>query len=185
MIYENLDKRTRRFVLRELEMDLANGRLYLSPRLNYRGRRDYPSLLRRAIISFDDFWLADQIRGERLIRGYEQRRKSKEGYTRARVPHSAAETLAVGEFNRFFIRGLCARALEEGLDEVQFYRARKVRRPRPESDRLIGRKKRAKHLLDDLRSNPGSEPHLGCPAGPNSGLTVRLAEPSTHVKLAS
>jgi len=59
MIYENLDKRTRQLMLRELEMDLDNGRLYLSPRLNERGRRRYPLLLRQAIISYDDVWLAN------------------------------------------------------------------------------------------------------------------------------
>jgi len=80
---------------------------------------------------------------------------------------------------------LCARALQEGLDEVQIYRGKKVRSPRPESERLIGTKKKAREPLDDLRANSGREPNLGFPAGPNSGLTVRLVEPPIRVKAAS
>ena len=183
--YENLDERTRQLMLRELEMDLAGNRLYLSPRLNERGRRDYPSLLRKAIINYDDGWLADQIRGNRLLMGYEQRRLVKGGFTRARVPYTAADTLAEGEFNRFFMRGLCARALEAGLDEVQIYRGKKVSKPRPESETLMGTNRRARELLNDLRANPGTETGLGVPPGPNSGLTVRLAEMTTIAKAAS
>ncbi|HTY22730.1 MAG TPA: hypothetical protein VMC85_06345 [Desulfomonilaceae bacterium] len=172
--YENLDKRTREFMLRELDMDLADGTLYLSPRLNKKGRGNYPSLLREAIISHDDVWLADQLRGNKLIKAYEQRRNPGGGYTKSRVPHSAADTLAEGEFNRFFIRGLCARALEEGIKEVQVYRGKAVRNRRPESEALIGTKKKARNLLDDLRANPGAGPVLGLPPGPNSGLTVHI-----------
>ncbi len=183
--HKDLDERTRQFMLRELEMDLADDRLYLSPRLNERGRRSYPSLLRQAIISHDDAWLADQISSNRLLKAYEQRRLVKGGYTKASVPRSAADTLAEGEFNRFFMRGLCARALEEGLDEVQIYRGKKVTSPRPESEKLLGTTKEARKLLNDLRANPGVEPSLGLPPGPNSGLTVRLAEPITLATAAS
>jgi len=183
--YENLDERTRQFMLREFETDLTEDRLYLSPRLNERGRRDYPSLLKQAIIGHDDTWLATQIRNNGLLKTYEHRRLVRGGYTRARVPYSAADTLAEGEFNRFFMRGLCLRALEEGMDEVQIYRGKSVSNPRPESESLIGMKRGARELLDDLRTNLGVEPSLGLPPGPNSGLTIRLANSFTLAKAAS
>jgi len=45
---------------------------------------------------------------------------------------------------------------------------------RPESQRMIGNTISAKALLDDLRAHIGVDTALGLPAGPNSGLSVRL-----------
>lgn len=177
--YENLDDQTRKFMLHEFDSDVANGSLYLSPRLNDLGRQDYPSLLRKAIISHDDVWLARRLHDNKLIKTYEVRRKPGGGSVRARVPYSAADTLAEGEFNRFFIRGLCARAVKQGTKEVQVYRGKAVRKARPESEILIGSTKKAKNLLNDLRMKIGEEPCLGLPGGPNSGLTVRLLRANT------
>jgi hypothetical protein len=84
--------------------------------------------------------------------------------------------LAEGEFNRYYCRGLCQRALEVGIEEVEVYRAKAVTTPRPESQRLIGRRLSARSLLNDLRTSQGVEPALGVPPGPNSGLSVRLPE---------
>ena len=93
----------------------------------------------------------------------------------ARVPRTAPDTLAEGEFNRFYVRGLCARALEENVTEVQVYRGKSVRNPRPESRAMIGKVLLARDLLEDLRRSQGVEPALGLPTGPNSGLTIRLS----------
>ncbi len=91
-----------------------------------------------------------------------------------RVPITAPDTLAEGEFNRFFVRGLCVKAIEDGIPEVEVYRGKQVNQPRPQSEAMIGKRISAKRLLDDLRVSQGVEPALGLPPGPNSGLTVRL-----------
>jgi hypothetical protein len=90
------------------------------------------------------------------------------------VPATAPETLAEGEFNRFYIRGLCVRALAEGITELVIYRAKQVENPRSESTAKIGLKISAQALLTDLRANPGVDTALGLPPGPNSGLSVKL-----------
>ena len=172
--YEDLDNQTRKFMLNELDIDIAKGCLYVSPRLTYRGRKTYPSVLRKAIRDYDDSWLARQLRDKKFIKIYEERKKPSGGCIKARVPCTAAEILAEGEFNRFFIRGLCARALEQGTNEVRVYRGKAVKNARPQSEVLIGSVKKAKNLLNDLRMKIGDEPCLGLPGGPNSGLTVRL-----------
>lgn len=59
----NLDDETRRYMVAELEADVAGGVLYLSPRLSPRGRPDYLELLREAAVGFDDGWLAARLRG--------------------------------------------------------------------------------------------------------------------------
>ncbi len=89
------------------------------------------------------------------------------------VPITAAETLAEGEFNRFYIRGVCRAVLANEQHEVEVYRAKAVAQPRPESQAKIGTRVNAATLLDDLRHNVGVDTALGVPAGPNSGLSVR------------
>ncbi len=174
--FENLDDRTRRLMLEELEYDLARSTppLYLSPRLNERGRAAYPDLLRAAIRDGNDVSLANALRSEHLFKATEQRKKPKGGYTEAKVPVTAPETLAEGEFNRFYARGLCRRAIEDRIPELVVYRAKEVENPRPESIAMIGTRVNAEALLRDLRAHPGIEPALHLPPGPNSGLSVRL-----------
>lgn len=171
---ENLDARTRQLMLDELEQDVAAGRLYISPRLSERGQSDYEALLQAAIESGDDVSFADGLRSRGRMSPTEQRRKPRGGLTTAKVPVTAPETLAEGEFNRFYARGLCRRALEDGVNELVVYRAKEVRDPRPESEAMIGTRIDARALLEDLRTHPGIEPALGLPPGPNSGLSVRL-----------
>lgn len=172
--YENLDKRTRQFMLKEVDLDISRGMLYISPRLNEQGIQNYPSLLRDTIQNNSDERLAHELRYRGYLKSHEERRKPKGGSTIAQVPVTASDTLAEGEFNRFYVRGLCTRAIEEGKTEVEVYRGKVVTQPRPESEAMIGKKIPAKALLEDLRRSPGVEPALGLPPGPNSGLTIRL-----------
>ena len=102
-----------------------------------------------------------------------ERRRTKSGIITAKVPKDANKTLAEGEFNRYYIRGVCKKAISEGL-EIEVYRAKQVEKPRPESQALIGKTLDPKTLLDDLRERIGVDTALGVPAGPNSGLSVRL-----------
>ncbi len=174
LIYENLDARTRQFMLKEVELDISRGSLYISPRLNQQGLESYPSLLKEAIQSRDDAWLAGELRRLGYMNTTEKRNKKNGSFSIAQVPVNAPDTLAEGEFNRFYVRGLCARAMEDSIPEVEVYRGKQVNQPRPESEAMIGKRISAKRLLEDLRMSPGVEPALGLPPGPNSGLTVRL-----------
>jgi hypothetical protein len=94
------------------------------------------------------------------------------------VPHTAADTLAEGDFNHYYCRAICRRVLEEGKEFVEVYRAKDVREPRPRSQQLVGALVDARRLLIDLRAHPGGiDAALGIPAGPNSGLSVRVPKP--------
>lgn len=171
--FGNLDQRTRQFMLDEFDQDLKDNTLYISPRLNDRGRTEYPNLLREAINTGNDVTLASSIAAAGLLNPTEQR-NTRTGVTTAKVPVTAAETLAEGEFNRFYARGLCRRAAVEGVKELVVYRAKQVANPRPESQAKIGTRLDAQALLQDLRTHPGVDTALGLPAGPNSGLSVKL-----------
>ena len=161
-------------MLQELESDLSQDTLYISPRLSEAGTSQYPDLLREAIARHDEDWLAGEIRSRHLLRTHEIRH-TKRGQVRAKVPVTAPETLAEGEFNRFYVRGVCCSSLAGGETEVEVYRAKPVSDPRPESQRKVGSRVAAESLLSDLRTHPGVDTALGIPAGPNSGLSVRRA----------
>ncbi len=171
--HESLDAAVRGFMVRELERDQGNGKLYISPRLTSGGAQAWPQILREAMEGREDEWLASTLRERGYMKAEEQRAKAKGGFTTAKVPHTAPDTLAEGEFNRFYARGLCAHVLESGGTEVEVYRGKEVSNPRPESEAMIGRQLPAQQLLEDLRNSPGVEPALGLPPGPNSGLTIR------------
>lgn len=170
----NLDPQTRRHMNAEINTDMAATKLYLSNRLSSRGRADYPQLLKQAAEAHDDSWLACELRKNGRLNEMEQRRKPKGGMIVARVPVTAPDTLAEGEFNRFYLRGLCVRALANGTPELIIYRAKDVENPRPESVAKIGQRISAQALLSDLRINPGVDTALGLPPGPNSGLSAKL-----------
>jgi hypothetical protein len=173
----NLNERVRQLMLEEVERDIERGTLYVSPRLSNTGTHNYLTLLREAIQGHDDDWLAEQLSGRGRVHRAEPRRQRKgSGFTLVQVPYTAARTIAREEFNRFYIRAVCRLALEEGISEVVVYRARQARQPRPESERMIGRRLDAQRLLDDLRAHTGMETLLRLPPGPGSGLSVRLPE---------
>lgn len=170
----NLDDRTRKFMVAEFDSDVSNNQLYLSNRLTAGGQQQYPGLLKQAIQAGDDNSLAQNIRNAGIIKAQEERKSQTKGVIYAKVPANAPEMLAEGEFNRFYCRGVCARAIEEGIADVVAYRAKHTEHPRAESEAKIGQVFIAKELLEDLRTNQGRNTLFGLPGGPNSGLSVKL-----------
>lgn len=170
--YANLDAETRKYMAAEVQRDIENGELYLSPWLNPAGRADYPGLLLVAAQTGDDASLAAELRRGRLNPTAE-RRNPKGGVVQYRVPDTAPETMA-GEFNLFYIRALCRRAIDNKIPHLVVYRARHSDKPRSDSEALIGTHIDPEDTLNDLRSSQGQAAKLGFPPGPNSGLTARL-----------
>lgn len=169
----HLDDRTRKLMMDEMDGDHVAGRLYLSPRLNPEGRANYGALLKQAAQAHDDVWLAGTLRNGYMA-SHETRRTPSGATTTAKVPFTAPDTLAEGEFNRFYIRALCLRALADGVPHLVVYRAKQVEQPRTESQIRIGQSVDPQALLADLRTNTRVDTVLGLPPGPNSGLSVRL-----------
>lgn len=169
----NLDPETRHHMRQEAEQDIQDGALYLSPRLSPRGRLDYPELLLLAVDSGTPDTLAAAIAQNDRLNETETAVRNGNPYVK-RVPVNAPETMAEGEFNRFYARGLCRRAIAAGINEVRVYRAKEVTNPRPASEAMIGRLIDAQALLDDLRTSIGVDTALQLPPGPNSGLSIEL-----------
>ncbi len=158
-------------MLAELRRDEEDGGPYLSPRLSPDGARAYPGALRKAIADGDDRALEDALRSPGVFNPTESYIRNGQTHHR-KMNRQAPQMLAEGEFNRYYIRGLCARVCAEGGGAVTVYRARASSWARPESEALIGTQIDAERLLDDLRTHIGEEPSLLPDV--NSGLSVRL-----------
>lgn len=170
--YESLDPTTRRYILAELDRDIADGSFFASDRLRPAAAEDYQTLLRDAVRYYDDLWLEERVNAGLLV-DFETRRTTSGGVATARLPASAARMLAEGDFNRYYMRGVAARAVDEGRGVVEVYRARLSVEPRQESAELEGKRLPATEVLETLRSLQTHAPET--PLGrPNSGLSVRL-----------
>jgi hypothetical protein len=170
--YDDLDPVTRKFALAEFDHDAERGTLTVSSRIRPTNTEEYESLLREALAYYDDRWLEDRV--EKMVVDFELRHTPSGATTTAKLPSYAPRVLAEGDFNRYYMRGVCARAVAEGRGVVEVYRARVSAEPRPESQELEGQRLDAATLLEELRTryaDSEDEPTIG---KPNSGLSVRL-----------
>jgi len=157
-------------MLEEIKGAEARGDLYFSTRFTAGGVQAWPALLAEAAQTYDEHWLAYQVESRGHMKHLELKAKPSGGYTTAHVPDIAAETLADGQFTRFYIAVVCRRTIEEGKKEVVVYRAKSRGQPRAESVALEGRSFDAASLLAQVRARQGS---LDCELlKPNSGLAV-------------
>ena len=148
----NLNDEVRKLMLSEFEDDLENGKLYCSKRLSSLGINDYSALLRKAIQNYDDNWLSQELSKNGRLNTTETTKKG----TR-KIPYNASITLAEGEFNRYYIRGICLYAINNNINTLSIYRAKQVENPRIESQLKIGKTINPTSLLNDLRSNIGTD----------------------------
>ncbi|WP_334125407.1 hypothetical protein [Empedobacter brevis] len=163
----NLDEETRNLMLDEINSDINNDKLYLSNRLSQNGKENYqPFLLESVKNGNEDTFTNLLAQGDNFNETEIVQGKSK------KVPSNAASLLCQSEFNRYYIRAICLRAINQNQDEVEIYRGRVSSWARPESEMLIGTSLNATDLLEDLRSSIGSSPKLFPEI--NSGLTVKI-----------
>ena len=172
--YVDLDAATRKFMVEEIELDISNGKMNPSSWLSGNGLLEWPSLLLDAARLGDDSWLATQLRLKQRLNTTQLKKRSGELIT-CNLPITAPETLAEREFNRFYIRAICRRAIVACVLHVIIYRAKPVNSPRSASQQNIGSTFDPSVLLEAIRgaTQEDNTAVLGL-LGPNSGLTVRL-----------
>jgi hypothetical protein len=167
--YKNLDEKTREHMLLEFNI----GGFYESPRLKNGLLSTWLEVFSEGIKSYSDDWVANRAAEEGLFKEFEER-KTKKGIIQVKVPTNASQMLAEGEFNRFYLRGICSRALSEGCEYIKIYRGKDVSIPRTESEQKIGSLLKVEETLMELRKNTFVDSSLGLPSGPNSGLTAEI-----------
>lgn len=154
-------------MLQELDYDLERDFTFFDVRLREESRSGYLDLLREVLQhgtpeSFSEAVLSAQMLKETETRDLGDRRVV------ARISSIAHYNIGEAEFNRYYMRAICLRAHQEGIEEVEVYRAKPVVKPRPAE----GERKNAKELLEHLRSTNISV--AGSFPGPNSGRSIRF-----------
>lgn len=170
--FKNLDPKTRSCMLQAIDEAEQSDNIYYSERFNDAGKKQWVSLLKEAVSAHNEHWLASQLEAKQLMTAQESARKSSGGYSIRNVPYTAAETMAEGQFNRFYILGLCKRAREEGISDLAVYRAQDRRQPRAESEDLIDTEIPIDEVEAQLKERTAS---LKSPLiQPNSGISMCL-----------
>lgn len=168
--FHHLDEHTRVHMTAEVNADVRTGTLYHSQDFCEHGRTQYQALIRTACERGD----VDSLAAALLPALFNPTRTDKnQRVTRLNLADSAIK-FAAGEYNRFYLRGLCLRADGGGITELVVYRAKVSENARSQSEAMIGTRVATMALLADLRENKGLDTHLGLPPGPHSGLSARL-----------
>lgn len=144
----NLDE-VRAHMVSEIQNDINSNLIYLSTRLTESGRALFPIALLEAAKNTNVLELVIAF-GIQNFNTHFQRSKPNGGYSSVIMPNTANSTLCEGEFNRYYIRGVCLKAIELGKETVTVYRARNSTNPRSESLLIEGKIIDAKHLLEVL-----------------------------------
>ena len=142
------------------------GNHYESSRLVPGGQACWLSLLAMALTNYDDYWLAKEAHRLSIFASVENR-KTRNGFRTVKVPENAPQTLAEGEFNHYYLRGIASRAINANKT-LRIYRGKFVDNPRWESEAMIGSTIDPRMLLAQLRTSPHDV------FGPGSGLTCEI-----------
>jgi hypothetical protein len=169
----HLDACTRHFMLAELRADLAAGRLFLSPQLSESGLVQYRHLLRTALATGTERSFADALHATGAVALPDRWQRSAQGAA-CDALMAAAALLAEREFHRFYLRGLCRRAMEQGIQRLVIYRAKPEEPVRAHGATMIGVLITASSLHEDLSASFRTLPPHGLPQCRDPGLSVRF-----------
>lgn len=169
--FPDLDEQTRLVMLSELDFDLRTGLFYEPKSLTATGMFTYKRLLKECFSN----GTAETLQ-QKLLPSY-FREKDDRG---RKIPSNIRETLAFGDFNRYYVRALLVRALNEKR-KLCVYRAKQVMYERQQSKLLATRvffdNREIGRLLEICRDyrklfSPKVQLEL---LKPNSGLSLKFA----------
>lgn len=172
--YTQLTETTRRFMMQEFDQ----GGHYISPRLNETGRLRWIGLLKDALQYHTDVWLERELIRRTCLTATEYLRSNTgKTITRAVNREQIAKILAEGEYNRFYLRGLCLAAQARGCSHLIVTQGRLIPTMPDAVKKVIGKAVEAPALLEILRNNSykAIDTALGASEGANmAALSARL-----------
>ena len=130
-VFEELYKQTRARMLEEFEAEEA-GTPFRSPRLSPLGRQAFPDIMREVIKNGNDETLLNNLNHPSFWNEMEPYQRKGQAHFRRVNYTNAARTFALTEFNTWYVRRLCRRLLDEGVNLCQVYRAELAQVPRSE-----------------------------------------------------
>jgi len=177
MIFEELNDKTRKYMLAEFEAEESGGKPYRGRELSAAGQAASPGLIREAInqgteetltaaLAKSDFWNPNETYTRNGVKR-----------TRSLNVQQASERLALTEFNTWYVRGLAKRLMDEGENECQVYRAAPPKWEPAECSKHENQIYPVKQVYDGHRAKywpaPGNPDAFSIPAGPSCHHTIR------------
>jgi hypothetical protein len=109
--FDELDERTREYMIGEFEKEQKSDNPYVSPRLSTEGKRIFLNLMRDAISSGDEETLRKELCKKQYFNDTEQYERNGERKERRINYEQASEQLAFSEFNTWYVRGLAKKLI--------------------------------------------------------------------------
>ncbi len=168
--FQNLDDTTRFIMITELEMDLKNGLFYVPKSIKPDFVCTYKKILRNTFEKGD----VNSLRRNLIPNFFKE--KDKNG---KKIPSNIREMLAFSDFNRYYMRAILLRAIDE-RKSVIVYRAKSSVSERVDSKLLINQnfsiKSTLTQMLNILRNYKilFNEQNTLLFCKPNSGLSLKL-----------
>ncbi|PZQ47234.1 MAG: hypothetical protein DI551_03650 [Micavibrio aeruginosavorus] len=184
--YTQLNESVRRFMLLEFDQ----GGHYISPRLNEAGRARWLPLLRDALQYHTDLWLERELIRRNCFLAAEMFKSPMGGktITRAINKEQSAKALAEGEFNRFYLRGLCLAAKARDYSHVIVTQGKVLPGITNLAQKSVGSALSVEPLLESLRNNSYKRTDLALGAPENlttaAFLSARLPAPGEAYALS-
>ncbi|HRC56713.1 MAG TPA: hypothetical protein PKU97_12360 [Kofleriaceae bacterium] len=179
MHFEELDKVTRSFMLREFDAEEARGNPYRSAVLSPKGLAAYAATMRAALASGSEVDVQRAFAYEHYWNPTETYNKPRGGglATRAVNFHQASERLGLTEFNTWYVRGFAARLLSENETMCEVYRASEPKFTHASCSTHEGQRYPVRDIYDGHRAGywpPGNtRAGVSIPAGPGCHHTIR------------
>lgn len=177
MQFDELDEETRAHMLAEFNSEQDGATPYRSRSLTQRGIDAFLRLMRDAIEHGDEQTLCEAMMQSEYWNPKEP--YTRNGITRERNVNIAqtAERLCLTEFNTWYVRGLAARLLNEGVTHCQAYRAAVPKWEPGECSTHEGQVYMVQEIYDGHRRRywpePGDDAAVSIPFGAGCHHTIK------------
>lgn len=176
MKFEELDKKTREYMLGEFQNEEKTGNPYRSESMSDEGLKNIVQLIKNAINDGTEISLASELSKTHYWNSHTIVHRANSTYPRKINPIVAAKVFALTEFNTWYIRGLAKRLMDEGVENCEIYRAESADQPRCECSKYENQFISVKKIYDGHRAkyHPNKNPNaFSIPSGPNCHHTIK------------
>ncbi len=177
MNYDEIDSRTREYMLSEFEREQSSKTPYRSKALSVRGLGAFAMLMASAIKSGTELTLAQALGQTDFWEAEEQYTRA--GITRNRQRNVLQSTtrLSLTEFSTWYVRGLAKRLIDDGIEKCQVYRGEQPKWEPGECAEHEGCIVSVQSIYDNHRARywpePGDSTAFSIPFGPSCHHVIR------------
>jgi hypothetical protein len=178
MNFEELDATTRDFMVAEFDSEQAGTAPYTGKNLSATGRTAFVDIVRQALLDGNEASLAQALEVESYWESIETyTTKTGKAATRHISIPQKSKTFALSEFSTWYTRGLTRRLLDEGIAQVQVYRAAQPKWEAADCEKHEGVVVPTQVAYDGHRArywpDPGNGAAFSIPFGPGCHHTIR------------